>query len=85
MLSMYINRLGLFRCLFNCIAIWQGSWAGTTDLCIEVGWCYTISVLVWCGTNRFPGCECAVKVSFTPLGHLNAVYMGIYSYMQSYI
>ena len=41
MLLMHIDKLGLFihlyGCLFNCITMWQGSWAGTAALCIEVG------------------------------------------------
>ena len=40
-LLMYIDRLGFFsyfyRCLFNCIATWQGSRAGATALSIEIG------------------------------------------------
>ena len=40
-LSMYIGRLGLlnylYKYLLNCVTMWQGSWAGVTALCMEVG------------------------------------------------
>ena len=41
MILIPINRLGLFshlyRCLFNYITTYQGSWAGATVICMEVG------------------------------------------------
>ena len=84
-----IDRLDLFsylyRYLFNCITMCQGSWAGATAFYIESGWFYTIAVLAWCSTHQLPGCECTVNVSCTPLRHLNAAYIGIYSYMHPYI
>ena len=84
-LSMLIDRLSLFsqlyRCLFNCITLWQGSWAGTTALYMEVWLCCTIAIIVGCSTPQLPGFECAVKVSYAPLGCLHAIYMGIYGYI----
>ena len=41
MLLTHINRLillsHLYRCLFNYVTTWQGSWTGATALCIEAG------------------------------------------------
>ena len=41
LLSMHIDRLGLFSCLhetlLNCITMWQGSWDGDTALCMKIG------------------------------------------------
>ena len=85
MLSIYSDRLGLFshfyRCLFSYITAWKGSWAGTTAFYIEFAWHCTIAILAWCSVHQLPGCECAVKVSVTPLGHLNAAYIEIYSHI----
>ena len=88
-LSMHMNRLGLlshlYGCLFSCITIYQGSWADTTAIHIEIGWCCTVAVSACCSAHQLPGYECAVKRSCAPLGHLKAIYMSIYSYMQPYI
>ena len=88
-LSMHINRLGLFWhlqwYLLGYITTWQGSWAGATALHMEVVWCYTIDVSVWCSMHKLAGCECAVKVSCTSLGCIYTVCMGIYCYIQLYI
>ena len=85
-LLMHIDRLGLvnylYRCLFNCITACQGSWAGAAAFHMEIGWCYTIAASAWCSTNQLFGCECTVKRSHALLEHLNASYIGIYSYMQ---
>ena len=69
--------------LNNCITMCQGSWAGVTALCMEAEWRCTIAVLAWCSVYQFPGCEYTVKRSQTPLGHLFAEYMSIYSHIQS--
>ena len=85
----YMDRLCLFshlyRSLFHSSTIWQGSWAGATAFCIDVGWHCTIAISAWCSTHQLPGCECAVKVSQEPLGCLNAACMGIYNHMEPYI
>ena len=88
-LSMHIDRLGLFIHLYGtvlyCLSICPGSWASATALCKKVVWCCTIAVSAWCRMHQLPGCECAVKRSCAPLGSQNSAYMNIYSYMQLYI
>ena len=48
MLSMHINRLGLFshlyRTLLNCLSMCPGSWVATTTVCVEVEWNCAIAV-----------------------------------------
>ena len=55
MLLIYIDSLGLFnhlcRYLFNCITMWQGSWASATALHKEFGWYYTIAMSDWCSVH----------------------------------
>ena len=86
MLSMHIDRLGLFshlyRNLFNCLSLCLGSWVGTTNLRIEVGWLCTIAC---CSMHQPPGCDCNGNRSHVPLGHQNGAYMGIYNHTQPYI
>ena len=88
-LSMHINRLGLFnhlyRSLFICITICLGSWAYVTVLCIEVAWCSTVDVLAWYSAHQLPGCKCTVKRSHAPFKRLNAAYMCMYGHMQPYV
>ena len=89
MLSMYINRLGLFsylyRTLLSCLSICLGSWVSSTTLCMGVGQYCTIAVTAWCSAHQLPGCECIGNRSCAPLGHQNGQYMGIYGHMQPYI
>ena len=89
MLSMHINRLGLFShlygTLFICITICQDSWVGATALCMEVGWRCTIALSAWCITHQLSACEYTVMRSFTPLRCQNYVYISIYGHMQPYI
>ena len=72
MLSIHINRLGLFSHLYenllNCISMCMGSWVGATAFCMEIKWCSTIAVSAWCSAYQLPGCECAVKPLYIPLG-----------------
>ena len=88
MLSMHIDRLGLFShfygSLFN-FTTCQGCYASATAICIEVGRRCTIAMSAQCSAYQLPGCECSVKRSCTPLRCLNAAYMCIYSHMQPYI
>ena len=87
--SMHVDRLGLlnhlYRSLFNCATMWQGSWAGTTALHMEVRWHCTIAVSAWCSKHELPACECIVKRSCIPSGRLNAAYICIYGDMQLYV
>ena len=89
MLLMHTNRLGLFShlygCLFHCITVCQGRWASAATLCMEVRWCCTIAVSVLCSKHQLPEYRCTVKRFCTPLRHLNAAYMSIYSRIQPYI
>ena len=59
MLLMHIDILGLvshwYRYLFNCTTTCQGSLAGSTALCLEVGWRCTIAVSAWCSMHQLPG------------------------------
>ena len=63
----------------------QGSWVGAAALHVKVGWHCTIAVSALCSVHQLPRCECAVKRSCTPLGHLNTAYMSIYSRIKPYI
>ena len=47
--------------------MWKGILAGTTALCMKLGWYCTIAVSAWCSAHQIPRCECAVKVSCKPL------------------
>ena len=67
------------------VTIWQGSWAGSAALYMQVEYCSTVTVLAWCSVHQFPGRECTVKPSCIRLGCIYAVYIGIYGHMQQYI
>ena len=88
MVLMHINRLGLvthlYGSLFNCITIFQGSWAGAIALCVEIGWCCTVAVSA-CSVHQIPGCECTGKRSCIPFPCLIAAYMSEYDHMQPYV
>ena len=71
--------------LFNCITMWQGSWTSALALYMEVGWHCTIAASAWCSAHQLLRCECAVKRSCAPLGHLNAACMSIYGHIQQFI
>ena len=85
-LSMHIDRLGLvthlYGCLFNCITMWKGSWAGAKALYIKVGWHCTIAVSDWGFVHQLPGCE---EVLHTSHASKCCIYEYILPYAAKYI
>ena len=67
------------------VTMWQGSWAGTATLCIEVECRYMVAVSAWYSMHQLPGCKCAVKPLRAPVRCIYTIYMSIYSNMQTYI